>query len=140
MSPELLKRIGLELKLIDKEVVLLSVLLKKAQVSEIDEIESRAAASCLHSVYNGYEKIFLMLAKDRGISVNSDHRWHKDLLDKMASLFFDNQQVEQLNMLLGFRHFYRHAYSFSLKWENMLPLIEMLLGELHPCIKKTFHS
>lgn len=140
VSPELLEHIQLELKLIIKEIALLEILLKKAQSYEIDEIDCRAAASCLHSTYSGYEKIFLMIAKDKGVSLKSDQRWHKNLLDQVASLLFDEKQLEQLNKLLGFRHFFRHAYSFSLKWENMEPLIKMLLNEVHSDFCKKFDS
>jgi hypothetical protein len=79
-----------------------------------------------------------MLAKNEGILINADHKWHKNLLDIIGSRFFSQSLVEDLAKLLGFRHFFRHAYSFSLKWENMEPLIQILIGNVHPKIKDNF--
>lgn len=59
MSPELLTRIHLELSLIYKEVSLPEILLKKSKHTEMDSIDCRPAAACLHFVYNGYENILL---------------------------------------------------------------------------------
>lgn len=138
MSPDIRARIQLELSLIDKEITLLELLMKKSSSAEMDSIDCRAAAACLHSVYNGYEKIFIMLAKNEGIVINADHKWHKNLLDIIGSRLFSQSLVEDLAKLLGFRHFFRHAYSFSLKWENMEPLIQILIGNVHPKIKDYF--
>jgi hypothetical protein len=138
VSPELHARIQLELSLIEKEVEILELLMKKSRNAEMDSIDCRATAACLHSSYNGYEKIFIMLARNEGIVINADHKWHKNLLDIIGSRFFSQSLVEDLAKLLGFRHFFRHAYSFSLKWENMEPLIQILIGNVHPKIKDYF--
>ncbi len=138
VSPDIRSRIQLELSLIEKEIALLELLLKRSGNSEMDSIDCRATAACLHSVYNGYEKIMIMIAKDKGIVIQTDHKWHKNLLDTIGSRYFSQSIVEDMAKLLGFRHFFRHAYSFSLKWENMEPLIQILIGNIHPEIKDYF--
>lgn len=138
MSPDIRARIQLELSLIDKEIALLELLLKKSRNADMDSIDCRAAAACLHSTYNGYEKIMIMIAKDEGIAIKTDHTWHKNLLDSIGSRCFSQSLVEDLAKLLGFRHFFRHAYSFSLQWGNMEPLIQILIRDVHPKIKDYF--
>ncbi len=138
MSPDIRPRIQLELSLIDKEIAILELLLKKSRNTDMDSIDCRATAACLHSTYNGYEKILIMIAKDEGIVIKTDHKWHKSLLDTIGSKYFPQSLVSELAKLLGFRHFFRHAYSFSLKWENMEPLIQILIGNIHPEIKDYF--
>ena len=34
-----------------------------------------------------------------------------------------NDLIEKLSFYLGFRHFFRHAYSFQLKWTEMKKLV-----------------
>lgn len=140
VSPELHARIQLELSLIEKEVAILELLMKKSRNAEMDSIDCRATAACLHSSYNGYEKILIMIAKDEGIVIKADHKWHKNLLDLVASRYFSPSIADGLAKLLGFRHFFRHAYSFSLKWENMEPLIQILIENVQPDIKDYFRK
>jgi len=138
VSPELRARIHLELTLIDKEISLLKILLMKSRNVEMDSLECRATAACLHSAYNGYERILIMIAKEEAIALKTDHKWHKNLLDIIASRYFSQSVVDGLAKLLGFRHFFRHAYSFSLKWENMEPLIHILIDNVQSDIKDYF--
>ena len=72
-----------EMNAIEKELEIIKLILKKSELQTPDEIEVRAAASCLHSVYNGYENILKLIAKMRKIEIESDHRWHKRLLYAM---------------------------------------------------------
>ncbi len=34
--------------------------------------------------------------------------------------------ARRLEEFLGFRHFFRHSYSFFLRWERMEPLVEAI--------------
>ncbi len=34
-----------------------------------------------------------------------------------------DEMYEKLNIYLGFRHFFRHAYAFQFKWERIKELI-----------------
>ena len=74
MSPNIRSRIQLELSLIEKEIALLELLLKKSRNAEMDSIDCRATAACLHSAYNGYEKILIMIAKEEEIVINCNSR------------------------------------------------------------------
>jgi uncharacterized protein YutE (UPF0331/DUF86 family) len=58
--------------------------------------------------------------------------WHKKLIDTMASAtiirpaVISPELLESLKELMNFRHFFRHAYSFTVQWEKLLPLIEKI--------------
>lgn len=120
---ELQENITTELHAIENEIELIQLILRKSELQEPDEIEVRAAASCLHSVYNGYENIFKLIAKQIQVHIEPDHRWHKRLLDAMREVLLDKELFSTLEELLGFRHFFRHSYTFSLKWEYMESLM-----------------
>ena len=78
----------------------------------------------LHSFYNGCENIFRSIARFFENSV-STRTWHKDLLKKMT-LEIEGVRPRvisrELYLLLddfrGFRHKFRHSYSFELDWER----------------------
>jgi hypothetical protein len=85
-------------------------------------IEVTACASVLHSFYNGLENIFLSIVKRIDRNVPTGDRWHRDLLYQMGKetperkQVLTNKTIDQLVDYMGFRHFYRHSYSFSLEW------------------------
>jgi hypothetical protein len=94
-----------------------------------DLVEITALASVLHSFYNGLENIFLSIAKGIDADVPTGSQWHRDLLAQMAQSTSNRAPVltvetaHQLADYLGFRHFFRHSYSFFLDWNEMERLI-----------------
>jgi hypothetical protein len=93
-------------------------------------VELTALAGVLHSFYNGIENTLLIIAKNIDKTIPSDSDWHKSLLEQMAKenkhrkvvLTLDTKN--ELLKYLGFRHFFRHSYSFHLKWERMEELVK----------------
>ncbi len=78
----------------------------------------------LHSFYNGCENVFRAIARffENDIGPQS---WHADLLKRMKLRIEGYRPAvidEELYLLLddfrGFRHKFRHAYSFELDWER----------------------
>jgi hypothetical protein len=78
----------------------------------------------LHSFYNGCENIFRTVARffENDIETGS---WHKDLLRRMKLDIPDyrphlisDQLYNYLDDFRGFRHRFRHSYSFELDWER----------------------
>lgn len=87
----------------------------------------------LHSFYNGCENIFRSVARffenDLGPKA-----WHSDLLKRMKLAIpgyrpavIDDALYRLLDDFRGFRHKFRHSYSFELDWEK-----ERLLAERFP--------
>ena len=118
---------------IDHLFVSYAALFDRVRQTQPDLIETTAAASVLHSFYNGLELIFLSIAKRLDGQVPTGERWHRELLHQMAQSTAQRESVlsaelaQQLENYLSFRHFYRHSYSFYLDWSEL----EKLINPLH---------
>jgi len=110
---------------IDQLLAAYADLLERAQKNTPDLVELTAIASVLHSFYNGLENIFLSIAKGLDQHIPSGAQWHRDLLVQMSQEttnrpgVLSSKVVQRLADYLGFRHFYRHSYSFFLDWDEM---------------------
>lgn len=97
-----------------------------------NQVELIAVAGVLHSFYNGIEKILLIIANNIDKNIPSDLNWHKSLLEQMAKenkhrkAVLTRDMKNDLLKYLGFRHFFRHSYSFHLKWERMEELVKSI--------------
>ncbi|MDY6844881.1 MAG: hypothetical protein SVW57_12395, partial [Thermodesulfobacteriota bacterium] len=50
---------------------------------------------------------------------------HKDLLKASTNIgIISNDLYVTLSDYLSFRHFFVHSYSFTLKWEELKPLVD----------------
>jgi hypothetical protein len=122
-------KIKFEIQQIDRLLEAYSELLKKCCQNEPDNIEIAALGSVLHSFYNGLENIFSVIAKEVDGTMPQGFSWHKDLLIQISNETDSRNAVlsesnrEKLVNYLGFRHFYRHSYSFFLDWNELKPLI-----------------
>jgi hypothetical protein len=130
MLPEKTRvKIQFEVEQIDKLIETYSELLEKCRQNEPDKVEIAALGSVLHSFYNGIENIFFVIAKELDTTLPQGFSWHKDLLIQISSKTSSRNAVisevtkEKLVNYLGFRHFYRHSYSFFLDWNDLKPLV-----------------
>lgn len=132
MAEKVTSQIEFEIEQIDTLLESYAALLERAQQGKPNLIEQTALASVLHSFYNGIENIFLRIAKQIDDEVPSGERWHQDLLQQMAKRSLARKAVlsarlkNHLADYLGFRHFFRHSYSFFLEWEEMEKLVTPL--------------
>ena len=132
MPDPIIKRIQVEMALIDRLFVIYAELLEHAQNVDPNLVEVTALASVLHSFYTGVETIFQTIAKNIDGTIPTGARSHSELLAQMASstqrrrAIVDADLEVRLANYLGFRHFYRHAYSYLLDWEEL----EGLVGDL----------
>jgi len=130
VSTEIETKIIYEISEIDELLSKSSVLLKKCMIQEPDYIELSAVGSTIHSFYNGLENIFLVIQKNIDKKISSKERWHSELL---LSMFEENENrkavlspnlKDSLTDYMGFRHFFRHAYGYHLRWDLAKPLFE----------------
>lgn len=127
--PTLPIRIERDIALIDELFLAYADLLAEVEENIPDLVQITALASVLHSFYNGLESIFVTIAKETDGQLLSGHRWHRDLLDRMGKKSENRKAVlspelsAQLQNYLAFRHYYRHAYSFFLRWEELRELV-----------------
>jgi hypothetical protein len=91
---------------------------------EVGGYDRAAIGYFLHNFYNGCENIFRAIARffenDLG-----PHTWHADLLKRMKldvenyrPAVIDEELYRLLEDFRGFRHVFRHSYSFELDWER----------------------
>ncbi len=92
------------------------------------------AAVALHGWYTGIETIFERIARELDGSVPQGERWHRDLLSQMRTdvpglrpAVITTDLVAPLATLLGFRHFFRHAYAVTFDSEQLARDLERLL-------------
>ena len=130
MSNERIKsQIQFQIQQIDKLLKMYSQLLKECREKEPDLVEITAIASVLHSFYNGLENIFEIIAKRIDNGIIQGEQWHKGLLSEMVSkndkrsVVISNDLKDKLIEYMGFRHFFRHSYSFFLEWDELKKLV-----------------
>lgn len=130
MSNERIKsQIQFQIQQIDKLLKMYSQLLKECREKEPDLVEITAIASVLHSFYNGLENIFEIIAKRIDNGIIQGEQWHKRLLSEMVSkndkrsVVISNDLKDKLIEYMGFRHFFRHSYSFFLDWDELKKLV-----------------
>jgi predicted nucleotidyltransferase len=96
-------------------------------------IELYAFAGTLQEFYNGVERIFERIAVTLAEGLPQSDSWHTDLLTQMATLrskarpaVINEPLRARLEEYLKFRHFFRHAYNYTLEWSRMRWLAEQL--------------
>jgi len=145
--PETHRQVDLELGLLRKLVDFFRPLLDKAQSSEPEPLELPALASYLHSFYTGVENLFKQIAQDIDGSFPSGPDSHISLLRQMAQPtdlrppVISEELRRQLRDYMDFRHVYRHAYTYELKWRKMADLVlhcEETLDRLHTELEAFF--
>lgn len=119
------KKIEFEISQLDEHLSKSLILIRKCSVQEPDYVELCAAGSILQSFYNGIENILLVISKNiDGITLNQG-KWHSDLLISMCNntekrpAVFSEQIYPILSDYMNFRHFFRHSYGYSMKWEKL---------------------
>jgi hypothetical protein len=91
---------------------------------QVDLYDRAAIGYLLHNFYTGCEGIFRAIARffenDLG-----PQTWHADLLKRMKlsighyrPAVIDEELYRLLEDFRGFRHVFRHSYSFELDWER----------------------
>ena len=92
-------------------------------------IELSALAAMLHAFYNGIENILKRIAAEVDGRVPGGEFWHRELLEAMMKpnavrpAAISDALSERLREYLEFRHVFRHAYTFDLRWEKMSALV-----------------
>lgn len=105
------------------------VLAELAQLSQSDRlqfstVELAAMATFLHNCYNGIENILKRILYHERVDLKDTPRWHRDLLrTAFQQGIIDDDLHEKLTVYLSFRHFFIHSYSFTLRWEELKPLV-----------------
>lgn len=93
--------------------------------------ELAAIATFIHNFYNGLENILKKVVASKQIEIKESPTWHKDLLKSaMEEKIISPELYHNLANYLSFRHFFRHAYSFNLRWEDLKVLVDSIKDTL----------
>ena len=129
MSETLSERIQRDVALIDQLLEAYADLLVQVKQEPPDLVQVTALASVLHSFYNGLESVFMTIAREVDSTIPTGDRWHRNLLEQMGEAnelrdaVLSSSLLLQIQDYLAFRHYYRHAYSFFLLWEELRELV-----------------
>lgn len=129
MHSRVIAQIQFEMEQIDPLFIAYEALFQRAQQPTAPNlVEITALASVLHSFYTGLENIFTSIAKGIDGDVPGGPQSHCDLLLRIGqenvhrSAVLTVETIATLSNYLGFRHFYRHTYSFFLDWTDLKEL------------------
>ena len=129
MWHKLAKQISVEREQLNRLIEIHSRLITKCASDSPNDIELSALAALLHSFYTGVENIFKRVAVELDGETPRGEAWHRQLLDAMASPTTIRGPViseslrDTLSEYLAFRHVFRQAYSFDLRWDKMSGLV-----------------
>ncbi len=134
MTHWLIERIASELLDLAQVVANTQESLKRATQQPQDKRFFLASAAFdMHGFYTGIEKLFQLIAKNIDQNTPSGSQWHRDLLDQMTSpvpykrtTVITPETHAVLLEYLGFRHVVRNLYTFNLRSEDVIELIDKL--------------
>ncbi len=93
----------------------------------------------LHYLYGAVEAILERVARTIEGDLPEGRSWHRELLEEMGRplegvrpALLTAETVEGLRDLLGFRHFFRHAYAVALDPDKLRTLREQALRVREP--------
>ncbi len=129
MWDNLKEEIAVEVEMINRLLEGHRELLNKCHNTSPNNIEISALAAMLHSFYTGIENLFKRIAIYVDNNPPRGEAWHSQLLKSMTEVTQNRPAVIseslriQFQSYLNFRHVFRHAYTFELRWSKMSPLV-----------------
>lgn len=138
MWDDLREQVQVELEQLTLQLGTYDGLIRKAAQTPPDAIELSALAAFLHSFYTGIENIFKRVAVEIDHALPTGELWHKRLLDAMTTgnnqrgTVISTDLAARLKQYLQFRHVFRQAYTFDLRWDRMRALVLELRGDFSP--------
>ncbi len=101
------------------------------------QFELNGLAAYLHQFYTAIETMFERIVINFGEGLPRGAVWHSELLIQVATLqtgirpaVIDNPLRSRLEEYLRFRHFFRHAYAYTLEWNRLQWLLKQMRSTL----------
>ena len=129
MSRKLICKIQVELEQMDLLMKRHPGLIDKCHHESPNNIEIDALSSFLHAFYTGIENIFKRISLEMDGGFPESKLWHARLLENMSQstksrpAVISSELRIKLRGYMDFRHLFRHAYTFQLKWNKMSGLV-----------------
>jgi hypothetical protein len=127
--PELKREILVEQESLARLLSTHRILIEKCATRPPDAIELSALSAMLHSFYTGIENLFKRVAVRVDGGPPGGDLWHSRLLESMTEAtpkrpaMVSEALRNTLRGYLSFRHVFRHAYTFELRWPKMEELV-----------------
>lgn len=103
-------------------------------------------AAAIHAYYTGLETLIERIARQLDQNVPHGDKWHKSLitqafieLPEVRPAILPDHLERDLNALLSFRHFFRHAYGLELEPKFVEEEAKRIL-RIHPEIQNALQS
>ena len=97
--------------------------------TEYTTAEMAAVATFIHNSYNGIENVLKRVFNFSKLEIKDTPTWHKDLLRAaLDEKIIAGDLYNSLSIYLSFRLFFVHTYSFTLRWEELKPLVDDLIA------------
>ncbi len=91
-----------------------------------DPVRLESVAYQIHNLYNAVEDLLKLVAAHFENNIADPSRWHTELLYRMTQdisgvrpALISAETYRLLNGLRGFRHFFRHAYSVPIEFDQL---------------------
>lgn len=129
MSPELRDHVAVALEELRELLATYRDVIQRSRATAPSAVEAAALGALLHSFYTGIENIFKRIAVDHEGGPPAGDTLHRALLDAAATpvasrpLVISTALRDRLLPYLSFRHVFRHAYTFQLRWPKMAMLV-----------------
>jgi len=136
VSARLGKQVAVELAQLQRLLDSHRPLIEQTAAEPPDTIGLSALAAMLHAFYTGIENIFKRVAVELDGGPPAGEASHRRLLNSMAAASPARPAVisrglrDALRGYLDFRHVFRHAYTFDLRWVKMEKLVRECEGTL----------
>ncbi len=128
MSSRLRDQVELELKALERLLDEYTPLSDRPPEA-LNNFEIAACGAMLHSFYNGIENVLKRIVLAIDGCIPEGEASHRQLLAKVVqpaprrTAVLSAELCDDLKDYLNFRHVFRSAYSFHLRWEKMEPLV-----------------
>jgi uncharacterized protein YutE (UPF0331/DUF86 family) len=113
-----------------------------ATIAKLSRLEIAGASALLHSFYLGVENILKQMLAAKNVPIPTGDSWHRDLIDATFRIgIISSATRDSVKEYLAFRHFFAHAYAFTLDAARLQPLIarvhsvfERFRGDIAPLL------
>ena len=113
------------------------ILNSRSQSLSTDAINPETVESIgywLHNLFSSYEDLFKIVAAYWENNINKSESFHKSLIRRMVlnidgvrPALLSEESFHHLDELRGFRHVFRHAYTYGLDDERVVYLLKKVL-------------
>jgi len=116
-----------------------------ADAADVPDERMLALAALLQHYYTGLETLLVRVVRAFEEREPEGPSWHLDLLREAGRPLGPRprilcaESVRLLRKLLGFRHFFRHAYGVDLEWRELRLRVEDLRS-VHPLVEEDMEA